>query len=193
MRHKYTLKNFIIKFKCHITLDPFPVKSYSNAKQNLAIILENRDTFNSFIKANEKLTVPYYKHVIYGNGKEIIHTILWIMVLDSSVERLDYFGDIDYMGFNIPYLTNKKLIEQNLPQKIEYASIFYEKSIKKALKLNLNSIIDEKLKLCPDPYFMNISEDIRTKIASLFSNDIRIPQEILTENELFSIISNLNN
>ncbi len=117
-------------FKCYKTHEPFASKVFENSVNGKSIIIENRDTFDSFCKANESFNPPYYKYIIYGCGEKVKDTILWVKEFDSRIRNIDYFGDLDTNGLTIPLQLNKILNDNDISIEINLARLFYETLIK---------------------------------------------------------------
>jgi len=172
---------------CYKTHEPFPSKTFLGAKKNNVIIIENRDTFDSFCKVNGSFESPYYKHIIYGSGERIKDTILWIKNLDSKIKLIEYFGDIDINGLAIPAKVNEILKENQSSVVIEMATCFYIALVRRVKERNpqINETPTknyEFLTFLPEEY----SEFIRI----LFEKNERIAQELLNITEIIKIFEN---
>lgn len=174
------------KLRCYKTNEPFASKTFEGSVGNKSIIIENRDTFDSFCKANQSLDTPYYKHIIYGCGEFIKDTILWVKEFDSSIKNIEYFGDIDINGLAIPYQLNHLLKENNLSIKIDLARPFYNKLIKVSEKNKFRHSGKPKEEY-PLLSFLNKAD--RIFIGFLFDIGERIAQEELNINLIWEILN----
>ncbi len=175
------------QLSCYKTIEPFAAKTSNRTHNHRTIIIENRDTFDSLWRSNEQLTPPPYNHVIYGHGKAIEDRILWIMEFDPEVLILEYFGDLDPEGINIPTRTNQKLIENDYPQRIKMALPFYLHLINTYIT-NHSFHFDKTImpRSCLD--FLPSKE--KCFVEHLFLQKKRIPQEWLNQQEIFNILTN---
>ncbi|MHA1416289.1 MAG: Wadjet anti-phage system protein JetD domain-containing protein [Candidatus Heimdallarchaeaceae archaeon] len=181
------VKNMTVeKLGCYRTIEPFPVKIACSTENHRAIIIENRDTFDSFWKSNESLSPAPYRYVIYGCGKVIEERILWINELDPEIREIEYFGDLDPEGVNIPRRANMRLIENRYSQRIKMALPFYLKLIeihRKRCFLNVNDGIET---INGSLFFL--PKDEQKYVQYLFSQDKLISQELLNKGEILKIL-----
>ncbi|MHA1401938.1 MAG: Wadjet anti-phage system protein JetD domain-containing protein [Candidatus Heimdallarchaeaceae archaeon] len=174
------------KLGCYRTIEPFPVKISCSTENHRAIIIENRDTFDSFWKSNESLSPPPYRYVIYGCGKAIEERIFWINELDPEVTEIEYFGDLDPEGVNIPKRANRRLIESHYSQRIRMALPFYLKIIEIHKRRSTLNVDDENEKIMEILLFLPKTE--RKYVQHLFSQNKRISQELLNKSEILKIL-----
>lgn len=170
---------------CYKTYEPFAAKITSQTDNHRAIIIENRDTFDSFWRSNEQVAPPPYNYVIYGHGKAIEERILWIKDFDTEITTIDYFGDLDQEGINIPYRTNQKLIENDYAQRIRMALPFYLRLIEVYRKKHPISLAKE---IQPRKCLNFLPSNEKQYVESLFRQDERIPQEMLKKNAILEIL-----
>ncbi|KKN14009.1 hypothetical protein LCGC14_1000480 [marine sediment metagenome] len=188
VQRKWFKENLSLEIlNCYKTHEPFPSKTFLGAKKDKVIIIENRDTFDSFCKVNASFESPYYKHIIYGSGERIKDTILWINNLDPKIKLIEYFGDIDINGFAIPAKVNEILKENQSSVVIEMATCFYTALVslikEKNPQIGLNPTKNyEFLTFLPEEY----SKFIRI----LFEKNERIAQELLNITEIIKIFEN---
>jgi len=172
---------------CYKTELPFASFYFPEAITNSAIILENLDTFDAFLKSNRILVKDeiksFYKLVIYGGGLRIKDNIKDIHHYHSYLDKILYFGDIDYEGLEIPF-SIKQYIGNHYP-KIHFslASEYYLKlsdrkqNQSKDIRILKN---EDWLKMLPKE-LIEITKD-------LINNHLKIPQENLKKNEVEVII-----
>ena len=174
---------------CYKTIEPFASKTFPNAKTNKTIIIENRDTFDSFCKANGRVSTPFYKYIIYGCGDRIEGQILWISGFDQEIRTIEYFGDLDLNGLAIPYRVNQVLIDNDYVQRIELAKVFYTRLIKLARKYFPQ--IDSNIALKSDYKLLNfLSPDEKRFVGLVLQQGKRIAQELLNYEEISKIFMN---
>ncbi|MFX0173840.1 MAG: Wadjet anti-phage system protein JetD domain-containing protein [Candidatus Hodarchaeota archaeon] len=175
--------------KISVNIEPFGVRTFCTASTNQAIILENVDTFSAFVNANKQLEMPLFRYIIYGKGHLIEKTILWIDQLDPLPSKLFYFGDIDERGFTIPFRLKKKLIEHEYSFQLELALPFYQSAID--IYVTKNQINPELIVVKTLKKYLSLQElppSMQKFIQYLYQQEKRIPQEILTEHEIFLIL-----
>ncbi|MFX1453546.1 MAG: Wadjet anti-phage system protein JetD domain-containing protein [Promethearchaeota archaeon] len=170
---------------CYQTCEPFASKSFPNARDKKAIIIENRDTFHSFCRVNENLDPPPYRYIIYGCGKFIEKTILWVNDFDSSLTEIEYFGDLDPMGLIIPQNLNNILKENAINVKIKLATPFYLELVHIAKRIFNNLKKDD---LEENKLLEFLPRKARKFSNFIFSNNKRIAQELLGLNKIEHII-----
>lgn len=189
-KRKWFCDNFSPElFKITINPEPFSVKTFCEVPYPRTIVIENVDTFMSFIRANSSFQDPFYKYIIYGKGNLIERTIFWIKDLDPQILEISYFGDLDRNGFLIPYRSQKELMKRGFNHVLTLSVPFYLRSIEKFGKIANLNIPDSSDELITTVKWLNpLSIDIQKLILHLFKKGQRIPQEILTEEDIREII-----
>ena len=175
---------------CFRTWEPFTVEHFSSLNLHRTLIIENKDTYYSVFKICSELKhASPYRHVIYGCGIKIYSTIFGIENLDPKISEIEYFGDIDPKGLEIPCITQKKLIEARFPQRILPALPLYRRAFE-LIELSKISfkITRERAKKWNDNYLSFLPEPLQSKAKTLFQQSFRIPQEITNYMELSQIL-----
>lgn len=173
----------------YLTPEPFFYSSLNkNLNQNV-LIVENKDTYITLLKAlninkgyvfNLKIDT-----LIYGEGKKIISSLnsiyedINLAYLNNSNNRFIYWGDIDKEGFYIFGLLKKQFSELDLKLFEEaYLNMFLKfQTIKKSKCVKKQS----------ENYWLGLKElnsGLRTDISKLLEIGEYIPQEIMTLKEL---------
>jgi hypothetical protein len=174
---------------CYQTYEPFASKTFSSTRSQRTIIIENRDTFDSFCKINQRQEIPNYRYIIYGCGEKIQNTVLWINDFDAQIQTLEYFGDLDVEGLFIPYRANQILIENKYKQHIELAQNFYIRLIEIARKHFAESYSTLKDEILNQGYeLLNfLSSEDHAFIISILKQKHRIAQELLNIEEISNV------
>lgn len=184
--NRFTQNISLDQLGCYKTQHPFPSKVCWRANSQRTIIIENRDTFDSFWKCNNSLENPPYKNIIYGHGKAIEDWILWIKDFDPKIESIEYFGDLDQEGLNIPRRISQKLIQNSFSITINMALPFYKRLI--ALhREKYDYEVPVKIKPRKSLSFLPAKDQIYMEL--IFQQNDRIPQELLNKNEIMEIFS----
>lgn len=144
--------------------------------------MENRDSFYTFLRYNEKCSPPKYKAVCYGQGNNFTNSVISFTKNFPNILKIVYFGDLDEEGLTIPlnakaclYSTNPEIEFQFAEEYYNHLFAFYsEMNLKIPWKYNNPTKID----------WTQIPESIRSKINELFEKAERIPQELLNAYEL---------
>ena len=179
---------------CYKTQIPFVSVYFYDAITSYALIIENLDTFDAFCEANRiesqnednKRTKSYYKLMIFGNGLDIKEKIGMIQYYSEIIEKIYYFGDIDFEGLEIPYFL-KKYIEKNFP-KMDFllAKEYYSKIVQG--KRNNSK---DKRKIKNMDWLSIFSEKMREDIIELNNKRMKIPQENLKKKEIKQMMKSL--
>ena len=154
------------------------------------IILENHSTFFTYKRAAQVMGdifgfVP--DAIIYGEGKKIEDSLSFIDEITDSLEvEILYFGDIDAEGLGIYYRLKDKYKDLNM-------SLQYE-AYKNLLNLctrnypaegqNKNEIYLEAFLQDMKPYLESSKLE---KITEIWSNDFRVPQELIDYEYLMKV------
>lgn len=178
---KLTLKDL----KCEDIPPPLCYEVVSDFINKPALVCENSNSFHTFCKWNQlKCT---YSVIIYGNGNTFrkTHYRLNDIVKKYVISEIHYFGDIDPIGLEIPYMVNYDRLNESMlpiyPAKELYALL---------LSNNKSNIIEKKIanKLIDEEVFSWLeSNEIIEGCKKLFNIKHRIPQEALSYEDLVSI------
>ena len=116
------LKKLGLKFcdlNCYDTYEPFFYyinnKNKANENRNYKtnfrkniLVIENKDTFWTIVRAIQNLKKDDIYLIIYGEGKKILKSFSYIEEFEiDEKDKIYYFGDIDFEGVNI-YITLKE-------------------------------------------------------------------------------------
>ncbi len=178
---------------CFRTWEPFTVEHYNSQYFHRTLIIENKDTYYSVCRVCSALKqASPYQHIIYGCGIKIYSTIFGIENLDPKISDIEYFGDIDPKGLEIPCVTQRRLINARFPQKIQPALPLYLRAFEIIEQSNLSfKITDEKAKKWKKEYLSFLPEPLQSKANILFKQTTRIPQEILNYMEISKIFKTI--
>ncbi|OLS19191.1 MAG: hypothetical protein HeimC2_42320 [Candidatus Heimdallarchaeota archaeon LC_2] len=172
------------------THEPIVYEKFESSERKM-LIIENRDTFDSFVKSNHELTIPYYRWIVYGSGLAVLSQVRTI--LEFNVSEITYFGDVDYTGFHIYQELKKKYYalrqESGLPEivcKLDnelYNELLW---VYEHIKWNFPSYSSKKYVLENDIF----NTDLRIQFQELMDNGNRIPQELLNRLLILKILQN---
>lgn len=170
-----------------------PLAYYSKSKkvpQNI-LILENKDTYYTMrkylINSNNNILRKEIDTVIYGAGKGVIkafrdYDISVEDYLANKVNKIYYFGDLDYEGIIIYekfYDTYKDKYNINL------FIDGYKKMIDKINNINCLPKMKDGQNKNINKYFLDeFSLEYRLKIEEILKNNLYIPQEIINITDL---------
>jgi hypothetical protein len=107
---------------CFYCPEPLPFRTYSLERRMTEgkplLVVENANTYWSCCQANE--TLRRFAAVVYGRGKAITafeQACDGLLAIEKQVggEGIDYFGDLDPEGIDIPHMINKHRHAIGLP------------------------------------------------------------------------------
>ena len=144
-------------------------------KNKTILIIENKDTFWTIVKAIQKLKIENIYMIIYGEGKKILKSFSFIeeFKIDSK-DNIYYFGDIDFEGINIYVSLKEKYSKYNISAYTKgYETILdIEKTPEKVRKNeNINQDRIEK-------FINEFDKKYKDKLIEIFNNKKYIPQEV---------------
>lgn len=170
------LFNLTNSYKTH---KPLTFRRYSTNYAN-AIILENRDTFDSFCRVNSSLKTPNYRYIIYGDGMEILERYDDILQFEKVPPNIGYFGDLDPSGLYIAQHLQKQIRTDECQLVLQF-SPFYKRLVEVYKKQKW----EFKFKAQHNPFTLDfVPPSEKGYIESLFRNNNRIPQELLNIEEI---------
>ncbi len=151
---------------------------YKNKKlaNKTILIIENKDTFWTMVKAIQNLKIEDIYMVIYGEGKKILKSFLFIKEFKiDSKDNIYYFGDIDFEGINIYVALKEKYIQYNISAYIKgYRTILDIENTPEKIKTNQN-INPKKL----EKFISEFNDKkYKDKLIKIFNNKKYIPQEV---------------
>ena len=165
---------------CYDTYEPFfyyiNTKCKNEDYENKTIlIIENKDTFWTIVKAIKELRINKIYMVIYGEGKKILKSFSFVKELKiSKNDNIYYFGDIDYEGINIYISLKEKFAEYNISvYKRGYEIILDIEKSPEEVRTNQN-INEYKIEKFVEEFDKNHKE----KLITIFKNKKYIPQEV---------------
>lgn len=175
-------------FNYYKTYEPFFEYITEIEKNNNVLIVENKDTWFTI----KKLFIECQKNVlfgvkinvlIYGEGNKItkknaLDEHFMSLKENNLIENVNYlyFGDLDYEGIGI-YLRIA-----NYNQNINFCLFteLYEKMLELSEYIDLPQAKNQRKLLSEDDKFYGqFSENIRSRIINILTNNRYIPQEIL--------------
>ncbi len=160
---------------CFETHEPIVHRTFDTESKR-CIVIENRDTFYSMCRANEE--IPVYRTICYGMGKVFIRSVRSLEEI-TEITTIEYFGDIDHSGLNIPHQAAK---EASL--EIELNGILYAELIGKHRALG-RYFPDKRVKLADSSLLQGLPD--KDYVVELLGNGERIPQEVLNYTDLRDI------
>lgn len=177
-----TLKKLGLEFKDLYAFDTYePFFYYINTaynpknKKRTILIVENKDTFWTIVKTVQQLKLDEFYIIIYGEGKKIINSFLFVQELKIGYEDIIlYFGDIDYEGINIYESIKEKYCNYHISAyKIGYEALIdledKPSSIRTAQRINLKKI---------ERFLDEFSPKYQEKLKIIFKQNKYIPQEV---------------
>ena len=158
---------------------------------NSVIILENHSTFFSmkrWVEDGGDIFGIYPDLLIFGDGKHIIKSLSFLdEIADANKCMITYFGDIDPEGWLIYYTLKRKYAEYNINLFFPAYNFLMDSGKSFPIgekKQNMNSnVLDFILKEFDTSY-----PQYNNTIQKLWNEKYRIPQEILTYEELKDMV-----
>ncbi len=174
------------KLNCIFTYEPIHGEIFPGAKCDKLIILENRDTYSSFLRVNHELCPPHYYGIFYGQGNTILNSFPNIISRVNPTDEILYFGDIDYQGLSIAQTLIENWRTREPARKITLADQYYQEIIKiyRETGLIIKSDSRKKIPLGQEYY----APDLYLKLKEILERGERIPQEFLN----YEVLKNLN-
>ncbi len=174
---------------CFPTFEPLIGFYFQKSSHQRVIFIENRDTFLSISKVCLILDDPPFYAVYYGQGLNFKTSVLSIPFEIEKGVQIEYFGDIDPVGFFIP-IEAKKIL-QNIAPKYDliWSKYLYERLIDLHIAGHYRFMSKDK-RIIKDIDLNFLPPEKREYVKGLFKNFERIPQELLNLNEIYYIYSN---
>lgn len=165
------------------TPEPFFEYIFSNEKQMNILVIENKDTWFGLrkIMRENKLNNLFrnYQVLLYGEGKKIIsknnRLAEYNNLLEDSINKYYYFGDLDYEGIDI----YQSLIEKNKNLDINLCTELYLWMLKESEKYDLPETKEGQRKIDIEEFLNNFNYEDAEKIKNILRRGLYIPQEIL--------------
>ena len=144
-------------------------------KNKTILIIENKDTFWTIVKAIQKLKIENIYMIIYGEGKKILKSFSFIEELKiNPKDNIYYFGDIDFEGINIYVSLKEKYNEYNIyVYKKGYEKILDIEETPEKVEKNQN-INQDKI----EKFINEFDKKYKDKLIEIFNNKKYIPQEV---------------
>ena len=159
------------------TYEPFfyYINTLFSSKNKKILVIENKDTFWTIVRAIQELRIDKIYMVIYGEGKKILKSFSFIE--EFNIDKNDtvyYFGDIDYEGINIYESFKKKFCDYNIEVfKKGYETILDIEKSPEIVRKNQN-INKEKI----EKFLKEFNGIYVEKLEKIFKNKKYIPQEV---------------
>ena len=187
---KFKNRDFFALAKCYQTYEPLIGYRFKSSV-NRIIFVENRDTFLSLTKVNAVMGEKrLFSGVFYGQGLQFLTSVLSIPLEFETQTTIEYFGDVDRMGFEIPINAAKILTHEKPSYSIIPSTIFYERlctiHAKNALAIHDNS---KQKKTDYSGWLVSLPGDVKEYIKSILERKHRIPQELLSILEIHTILT----
>ena len=144
-------------------------------KNKTILIIENKDTFWTIVKAIQKLKIENIYMIIYGEGKKILKSFSFIeeFKIDSK-DNIYYFGDIDFEGINIYVSLKEKYNKYNISAYTKgYETILDIEKTPEKVRKNQN-INQDKI----ERFISEFDKKYKDKLIEIFNNKKYIPQEV---------------
>ena len=144
-------------------------------KNKTILIIENKDTFWTIVKAIQKLKIENIYMIIYGEGKKILKSFSFIeeFKIDSK-DNIYYFGDIDFEGINIYVSLKEKYSKYNISAYTKgYETILDIEKTPEKVRKNQN-INQDKI----EKFINEFDKKYKDKLIEIFNNKKYIPQEV---------------
>ena len=144
-------------------------------KNKTILIIENKDTFWTIVKAIQKLKIENIYMIIYGEGKKILKSFSYIeeFKIDSK-DNIYYFGDIDFEGINIYVSLKEKYSKYNISAYTKgYETILDIERTPEKVRKNQN-INQDKI----EKFINEFDKKYKDKLIEIFNNKKYIPQEV---------------
>lgn len=144
-------------------------------KNKTILIIENKDTFWTIVKAIQKLKIENIYMIIYGEGKKILKSFSFIeeFKIDSK-DNIYYFGDIDFEGINIYVSLKEKYNKYNISAYTKgYETILDIEKTPEKVRKNQN-INQDKI----EKFINEFDKKYKDKLIEIFNNKKYAPQEV---------------
>lgn len=165
-----------------------PVVSREVGPGDGALIIENKDTFDSACRALERLEASGgFRWVLFGAGHAINRSICSLLDWEERPGRLVYFGDLDARGLEIAIQLGETSATLGLPA-VECAGWLYEALVATARRMRLDLRGRHPAAARLDDLALWLPASIRASVVELLGRGGRWPQEALTEAELARLL-----
>lgn len=189
-RVKVTLDNL----KCIESYTPiqcYILKNFYTKERRTILIIENCDTYRSFLlAAKDTILGDLIDMIIFGGGNKITgnfkqHTMYSI----TNMDRIYYFGDIDPEGLHI----FKRVKYANKELNIQLSNELYKLAIKIGKEKGINDINNKNQSMPSEEEVNHLLSDLEDDVAKDFKDIIYsgkyIPQEAVNYNTLLTQIT----
>lgn len=163
--------------RCFEVVPPLTWERPSGPAPPRALVIENLHTYDSFRRWNRTRT--RYAAVAYGHGNQFARTArdLPRIVADLGLEAVEYFGDLDPRGIEIPTMAAGFLVSRGValvPARRWYSLLLgrlgeLDRFPARRLPSRINRAVD--LSWLP--------VDLQPRVAELFACGKRLPQELV--------------
>lgn len=155
-----------------IELPEQPLHEKSGVLGLPVLIVENWTTYWSLCKWNAR--TKKYSGIVYGKGAGFVRwgRSVGMLLTELEAEKLEFFGDIDFAGLEMPVSFNK-LQEQSGGISIEPALSFYQWLLSKGIRRTMKPSIFAR-SLCETIW---LPQDLHDEVVELFASRLWLPQE----------------
>jgi hypothetical protein len=167
-------------FNCYHTYEAFFYIFLKPGEEGNALIVENKDTFMSLVRAmnlegSAKHNANNINLLIYGEGNKITKSFEFMQELkrDNPVDKIFYYGDLDYPGIDIYQRLAKGFNDYNI---VPHTKL-YEQLVKSVDKPPLAR---NTAQVGIDVFLNYFEKNMAKKISDILNNRRYIPQEGLS-------------
>jgi hypothetical protein len=153
-----------------------------NGKRNI-LIVENQDTFNTFMDAFMEDQLPDVHLLIYGEGNAITRKFGFIQSIHGKLDdNYYYFGDIDPAGISIYYRLKSTFSDYNIIPAVSLYSYMIDKvNPADALKLRKSQKVDDD---SVSQFLAAFDTERAMVIKDLIYFERYLPQEIINKTDM---------
>ncbi len=123
----------------HCLLVDVPFVYFDTGYGEDLLIVENKDTYHSACRAAVALGAKNrFRFFIFGSGHAVLRSIYNVRSLKPSFRRIEYFGDIDLRGLQIPFKLQHVIRRMELGKELSSATALYNELYRRAVHLSLD-------------------------------------------------------
>lgn len=182
--------------------DVMPLAYEIIGKKPIALVFENKEPYNVALEVLQHLPNPPYGIIAYGGGnsfQDSIRSFLSIQVskpyqqqITSPLERIEYVGDLDWVGLKIAHSANRKAKEHGLPAVVPAVGLhrIMLENLGNPKIDSINGFPDDEIEKERKPYpeiLEWLLEEVREEIKRILELKNRVPEEMLTAESLLKI------
>jgi hypothetical protein len=153
-----------------------------NGKRNI-LIVENQDTFNTFMDAFMEGQLPDVHLLIYGEGNAITKKFEFIQSIHGKLDdNYYYFGDIDPVGISIYYRLKSTFSDYNIIPAVSLYSYMIDKvNPADARKLRKTQKVDDDSVL---QFLATFDIETAIVIKDIIYSKRYLPQEVINKTDM---------